>query len=69
MSDINDSTNSICEDSDIPWAAPDDMQYDRAEAALEASHKEFGRQVFRDLLERIAIDRLGKTDARIVSHR
>ncbi|KAJ0107756.1 hypothetical protein J7T55_000018 [Diaporthe amygdali] len=66
MSDINDSINPRCEDPDIPWAAPDDMQYDRAEAALEASHKEFGRQVFRDLLESLAIDRLGKTDARIV---
>lgn len=68
MLNINDEPDLGFEDDDGPWAAPDDMQYDRTEAEIEASHKKFGSRPFRELLEGLVIEKLQDPQIRLVSH-
>lgn len=67
MSNINDSIDPECQDSDFPWASPDDMQYQKAEAVMHDSFKNLSRKSLRDLLQTIAIDKFDNPNTRLVS--
>lgn len=68
MSNINHEPDQGLEDDSDPWASPDDMQYDRADAERAASHKKFGSRPFRQLLEDLVIEKLQDPQIRLVSH-
>lgn len=57
------------QDPDIPWAAPDDVQYDKAEAVIDDSFKNLSRKSFRDLLRSVATEALGDPNIKVVSYK